>query len=103
MSGPLSGLRVLDLTRILAGPSCTQILGDLGADVIKVEMPGKGDDTRGFAPPYLKDGEGQDTDQSAYFTCANRNKRSITLDLTKPEGVDLAKRCWMSSSTWPGS
>ena len=92
MSGPLSGLRVFDLTRILAGPSCTQILGDLGADVIKVEMPGKGDDTRGFAPPYLKNGDGQDTDQSACFTCANRNKRSITLDLTKPEGVDIAKR-----------
>jgi crotonobetainyl-CoA:carnitine CoA-transferase CaiB-like acyl-CoA transferase len=92
MSGPLSGLRVFDLTRILAGPSCTQILGDLGADVIKVEMPGKGDDTRGFAPPYLKDGDGNDTDQSAYFTCANRNKRSITLDLTKPEGVELAKK-----------
>jgi crotonobetainyl-CoA:carnitine CoA-transferase CaiB-like acyl-CoA transferase len=92
MSGPLSGLRVFDLTRILAGPSCTQILGDLGADVIKVEIPGKGDDTRGFAPPYLKDGDGQDTDQSAYFTCANRNKRSITLDLTKPEGIELAKK-----------
>ena len=92
MSGPLSGLRVFDLTRILAGPSCTQILGDLGADVIKVEIPGKGDDTRGFAPPYLKDGEGKDTDQSAYFTCANRNKRSITLDLTKPEGIELAKK-----------
>lgn len=92
MSGPLSGLRVFDLTRILAGPSCTQILGDLGADVIKVEIPGKGDDTRGFAPPYLKDGDGKDTDQSAYFTCANRNKRSITLDLTKPEGIELAKK-----------
>ncbi len=92
MSGPLSGLRVFDLTRILAGPSCTQILGDLGADVIKVEIPGKGDDTRGFAPPYLKDGDGNDTDQSAYFTCANRNKRSITLDLTKPEGIELAKK-----------
>ena len=92
MSGPLSGLRVFDLTRILAGPSCTQILGDLGADVIKVEIPGKGDDTRGFAPPYLKDGDGKETDQSAYFTCANRNKRSITLDLTKPEGIALAKK-----------
>ncbi|HBC06040.1 MAG TPA: CoA transferase, partial [Rhodospirillaceae bacterium] len=64
----------------------------MGADVIKVEIPGKGDDTRGFAPPYLKDGEGKDTDQSAYFTCANRNKRSITLDLTKPEGIELAKK-----------
>ena len=90
MSGPLSGLRVFDLTRILAGPTCTQILGDLGADVIKVERPGEGDDTRRFAPPYLKDGAGQDTGESAYFSCANRNKRSITLDLTKPEGVEIA-------------
>lgn len=92
MSGPLSGLRVFDLTRILAGPTCTQILGDLGADVIKVERPGAGDDTRKFAPPFLRDGNGDPTGESAYFSCANRNKRSITLDLTKPEGVALAMR-----------
>ncbi|MEK9671529.1 MAG: CaiB/BaiF CoA-transferase family protein [Rhodospirillaceae bacterium] len=92
MAGPLSGLRVFDLTRILAGPSCTQILGDLGADVIKIERPGAGDDTRGFAPPYLKDGDGNETGESAYFTCANRNKRSITLDLTQPAGVDIAHK-----------
>ncbi|NQU61243.1 MAG: CoA transferase [Rhodospirillales bacterium] len=90
MPGPLNGLRVFDLTRILAGPTCTQILGDLGADVIKVEQPGKGDDTRRFAPPYLKDEDGNETNESAYFSSANRNKRSITLDLTSPEGQELA-------------
>ena len=92
MSGPLHGLRIFDLTRILAGPTCTQILGDLGADVIKVEQPGKGDDTRRFAPPYLRDGAGNETGESAYFASSNRNKRSLTLDLANPEGQDLAKR-----------
>jgi len=92
MSGPLHGLRIFDLTRILAGPTCTQILGDLGADVIKVEQPGKGDDTRRFAPPYLRDGTGKETRESAYFASSNRNKRSITLDLANPEGQDLARR-----------
>ncbi|MDD9876987.1 MAG: CaiB/BaiF CoA-transferase family protein [Magnetovibrio sp.] len=92
MSGPLDGIRVFDLTRILAGPTCTQMLGDLGADVIKIERPGTGDDTRKFAPPYLTDGDGQATGESAYFSCANRNKRSVTLDLTKPQGQELARR-----------
>ena len=92
MSGPLEGIRVFDLTRILAGPSCTQILGDLGADVIKIERPGSGDDTRRFAPPYLVDDAGNETVESAYFTCANRNKRSITLDLTQPKGQELARK-----------
>lgn len=92
MSGPLHGLRVFDLTRILAGPTCTQMLGDLGADVIKVERPGTGDDTRRFAPPFIRDDEGNETAESAYFCCANRNKRSITLDLTRPEGQDIARR-----------
>ena len=92
MSGPLHGLRIFDLTRILAGPTCTQILGDLGADVIKVEQPGKGDDTRRFAPPYLRDGTGKETRESAYFASSNRNKRSIALDLANPEGQDLARR-----------
>jgi crotonobetainyl-CoA:carnitine CoA-transferase CaiB-like acyl-CoA transferase len=92
MSGPLSGLRVFDMTRILAGPTCTQILGDLGADVIKVERPGSGDDTRRFGPPFLKDGDGKETAESAYFLSSNRNKRSITLDITKPVGQELARR-----------
>jgi len=92
MSGPLEGIRVFDLTRILAGPSCTQMLGDLGADVIKIERAGSGDDTRNFAPPYIKDDDGNDTSEAAYFCAANRNKRSVTLDISKPEGQALAKR-----------
>jgi len=92
MSGALADIRVFDLTRILAGPSCTQVLGDLGAEVIKVERPGVGDDTRQWGPPYLKDDQGRDTTESAYYLAINRNKRSITLDITKPEGQDLALR-----------
>jgi crotonobetainyl-CoA:carnitine CoA-transferase CaiB-like acyl-CoA transferase len=91
-TGPLNGLRIFDLTRILAGPTCTQILGDLGADVIKIERPGAGDDTRKFAPPFLKDERGQDTTESAYFSSANRNKRSITLDLTQSKGQAVARK-----------
>ena len=90
--GPLQGLRVFDITRILAGPTCTQFLGDLGADVIKVERPGHGDDTRSWGPPFLKDGDGNDTTESAYFLSANRNKRSLTIDFTKPGGQELARR-----------
>ena len=92
MPGPLTGLRVFDMSRVLAGPSCAQILGDLGADVIKVERPGEGDDTRKWGPPYLKDPEGHDTDESAYYLSTNRSNRSISLDFTKPEGRDLARR-----------
>ena len=91
-NGPLQGLRVFDITRILAGPSCTQFLGDLGADVIKIERPGHGDDTRSWGPPFLKDEDGNDTTESAYFLSANRNKRSLTIDFTKPEGQELARR-----------
>jgi crotonobetainyl-CoA:carnitine CoA-transferase CaiB-like acyl-CoA transferase len=87
MAGPLTGLRVLDLTRVLAGPTCTQMLGDLGADVIKIEKPGAGDDTRGFAPPSMPA-----TGESAYFTGVNRNKRSVTLDIAQPEGQAIALR-----------
>ncbi|MCD8562646.1 MAG: CoA transferase, partial [Alphaproteobacteria bacterium] len=76
MAGALSHIRVLDLSRVLAGPSCTQILGDLGADIIKVERPGEGDDTRSWGPPFLKDETGQDTSESAYYLSCNRNKRS---------------------------
>ncbi|MCX5511798.1 CoA transferase, partial [Pseudomonas sp. BJa3] len=75
-------MRVLDLTRVLAGPWCTQVLADLGADVIKVERPGTGDDTRGWGPPFLRDASGNETGESAYYLCANRNKRSLTVDLS---------------------
>ena len=92
MNGPLDGLKVFDLTRILAGPTCTQILGDLGAEIIKIERPEVGDDTRNFAPPYLPDNNGEDSSESAYFAGANRNKRSITLNLSDPEGQALAKK-----------
>ena len=91
-SGPLAGITVLDLTRILAGPFCTQTLGDLGAEVIKIERPGSGDDTRRFAPPFLKDDAGEDTVESAYFMAANRNKRSVAVDISKPEGQALIRR-----------
>lgn len=86
-TGPLAGLHVFDLTRVLAGPTCVQMLADLGADVIKIEKPGSGDDTRGFAPPFMPG-----TGESAYFTGVNRNKRSVTLDIAKPEGQALARR-----------
>lgn len=92
MTAPLSGLRVFDLTRILAGPTCTQLLGDLGADVIKVERPGQGDDTRKWGPPFVPGPDGGDTTESAYFLSANRNKRSLSIDISKPEGQVLAKR-----------
>ncbi len=90
--GALSGIRVVDLTRVLAGPYCTQMLGDLGADVIKIERPGAGDDTRKFAPPFLQDADGNDTGESAYFMSANRNKRSLALDINKPEGQEIVRR-----------
>ena len=82
----------MDFSRILAGPSCTQLLGDLGADIIKVERPGKGDDTRGWGPPFVKDADGNDTSESAYYLSANRNKRSLALDISKPEDVKIAKQ-----------
>ena len=92
MSGALCKLRVLDLTRVLAGPWATQVLGDLGAQVIKIERPGIGDETRAWGPPYLRDAEGNETDQSAYYLSANRNKRSITIDITKPKGQAIIRR-----------
>ena len=92
MSGPLNGIRVFDLTRVLAGPSCTQILGDLGADVIKIERPEHGDDTRKYGPPFVLDVDGTETTESGYYLSANRNKRSVTLNLTGAEGQSLAKR-----------
>lgn len=87
-SGPLAGITVLDLSRVLAGPWCTQVLGDLGADVIKVEQPGQGDDTRKWGPPFLEDG----SHDSAYYLSANRNKRSIAIDIARPEGAELVRR-----------
>ena len=92
MSGPLQGLRVFDLTRILAGPTATQLLGDLGADVIKIERTGAGDDTRHWGPPFLKDAEGKDSGTAAYYLSANRAKRSVTIDIATPEGQALAHR-----------
>jgi glutaryl-CoA transferase len=91
MPGPLSHIRVLDLSRVLAGPWAAQNLADLGAEVIKVERPGAGDDTRGWGPPWLKDGAGRETRESAYFLSVNRNKKSVTLDIGKPEGQAIAR------------
>ena len=91
-TGPLAGIRILDMTRILAGPTCAQLLGDLGADVIKVERPGVGDDTRSWGPPFLKAADGGDLKESAYYLAVNRNKRSVTVDFSRPEGVALIKR-----------
>jgi crotonobetainyl-CoA:carnitine CoA-transferase CaiB-like acyl-CoA transferase len=92
MAGPLAGIRVLDLSRVLAGPWAGQNLADLGADVIKIERPKIGDDSRAFGPPWVKDAQGRDTKDSAYFTSANRGKRSVTVNLSKPEGQDLVRR-----------
>lgn len=93
MTGPLNGLRVLDLSRILAGPTCTQLLADLGADVIKVENPVTGgDDTRSWGPPYVPEKDEAGSDLSAYFVCANRNKRSIAIDLSTKDGQSTVRR-----------
>ena len=91
MPGPLSHVRVLDLSRVLAAPWTGQNLADLGAEVIKVERPKKGDDSRAFGPPWLKDPSGKETTESAYFACANRGKKSITLDLSKPAGQRIVR------------
>jgi len=90
--GALSHIRVLDLSRILAGPWAGQILADLGAEVIKVERPGRGDDTRHWGPPWLCDERGEETGESAYYLCTNRGKRSVTIDITQPEGQALVRR-----------
>ena len=91
MAGPLSHIRVLDLSRVLAGPWAGQNLADLGAEVIKVERPGSGDDSRAFGPPWVKDKEGRDTKDSAYYSSANRGKKSITINIARPEGQKLAR------------
>ena len=95
--GALSHLKVLDLSRVLAGPWCTQMLADLGADVIKVERPVVGDDTRHWGPPFLKDAQGNDTDHATYFTSCNRNKRSITVDMAQAEGQALIRQLAQNS------
>ena len=91
MSGPLKGIRVLDLTRVLAGPFATQILADLGAEVIKVERPGSGDDTRGWGPPYVKDAQGKDTAETTYFAGCNRGKKSVVLDLADADAQEKVR------------
>jgi crotonobetainyl-CoA:carnitine CoA-transferase CaiB-like acyl-CoA transferase len=91
MNSALSHLTVLDLSRILAGPWAGQTLADLGADVIKIERPGAGDDTRGWGPPFLRDSNGQDSSDAAYYLCANRNKRSVTVDFTTPQGQAIVR------------
>lgn len=88
----LGHLRVLDLSRVLAGPWCTQNLADLGADVIKIEMPGSGDDTRHWGPPFFPDAQGRPTPDACYYAACNRNKRSVTIDMATPEGQDLIRR-----------
>jgi len=97
MSGPLKGIRVLDLTRVLAGPHATQILADLGAEVIKIERPGSGDDTRGWGPPYVKNARGDDTSETTYFAGCNRGKKSVALDLADADAQgklrELAGKC----------
>jgi formyl-CoA transferase len=93
----LQGVRVLDLTRVLAGPWATQLLADLGAEVIKVERPGKGDDTRHWGPPFLKDREGRDTPDAAYYLACNRGKKSVTLDIAAPEGRAIARALALKS------
>lgn len=90
--GALSNIRVLDLSRVLAGPWASQILGDLGADILKVERPGAGDDTRLWGPPFLKDPQGQPTGESAYYLCTNRNKRSLAIDMALPAGQALIRQ-----------
>jgi len=92
MAGPLQGIVVLDLSRVLAGPWATQVFADYGADVIKVENPAGGDDTRHWGPPYLRDAQGNDTSEAAYFLSANRGKRSIAVDLANPEGQAIVRR-----------
>ena len=91
MTGALSGIRVLDLSRVLAGPWASQTLADLGAEVIKIERPGAGDDTRGWGPPFAKDEAGNDTTEAAYYLTANRGKKSLTVDITKPEGQEVVR------------
>jgi len=99
----LDGVRVLDLSRVLAGPWCTQTLADLGADVIKIERPGTGDETRTWGPPFLKDAQGHDSVEAAYYLGTNRNKRSVTVDISRPQGQALIRRLAHSSAQAGGA
>ena len=92
MTLPLDGVRALDLSRVLAGPLVAQMLGDLGAEVIKIEKPGDGDDSRSYGPPFLNTADGRRTRESAFYLSANRNKRSVTVDFGKPQGQDIVRR-----------
>ena len=96
-TGALSHLRVLDLSRILAGPWCTQNLADMGADVIKIEKPGEGDDSRHWGPPFFKNADGETTTEACYFASCNRNKRSVTVDIATPEGQELVRQLALQS------
>ncbi|MGI9366066.1 MAG: CaiB/BaiF CoA transferase family protein, partial [Rhizobiaceae bacterium] len=91
MSGPLKGIRVVDMSRVLAGPSMTQIFADLGAEVIKIERPGTGDDTRHWGPPWLQDKDGNDTKEAGYYLSTNRGKHSLTVNVSHPEGAQIVK------------
>src|SRR4029079_4770267 len=97
MPGPLSHIRVLDLSRVLAGPWAGQNMADLGAEVIKVERPKVGDDSRAFGPPWVKDASGRDTRDSAYFTSANRGKKSVTINIAVPDGQALVRELAMKA------
>src|SRR5271168_4238119 len=92
MPGPLHGVRVLDLSRVLAGPWAGQVLADLGAEVTKIERPGTGDDTRAWGPPFLAPKDGAARGESAYYLSANRGKKSVTIDFNKPDGQELVRR-----------
>src|ERR1700743_59995 len=89
---PLSGIKILDLTRVLAGPLSAQMLADLGAEVIKIERPGSGDDARAFGPPYLTDPDGKENNNNSFYLCANRNKRSVTVNVASPEGQEIIRK-----------
>ena len=93
----LEGIRVLDLSRVLAGPWCSQILADLGAEVIKIEHPDRGDDTRFWGPPWMKDDQGENTQESAYYQTANRNKLSVCVDIAQPEGQEIIQKIVQNS------
>src|SRR5271165_3521164 len=97
MTLPLTGIRVLDLSRVLAGPLVAQMLGDLGASVIKIERPGGGDDSRNYGPPFLISDNGATTGESGFYLSANRNKQSVTVDLSTPEGQDIVRRIALKS------